>query len=441
MGGYMRGLRSRNIALLIGVALMTQLMTLLLLWALVAKPQVERLGGVMASSVLTVAQSLAQLDPAKRASAISKINREQAIIIVPEEYEARVQLPRLDRFDRIFFDSYSAEMKRNNVPMRQFRGTPQAWALFVFGGRRYLISFSRPMYWYPAGAVAASLLFAIFLSVVAGIAVQRRLSIPLDRLASSANNWRPDRPYAPLPEAGAKEIVDVIKAFNMMADRIARHDTERTFMLAGISHDLRTPLMKGRLALELADNVDAETRSILDRQFNRIDVMLQQFLDFTRGVEAEAKIPLDLEEAVRMAMAESGAENVDLIAPSRVVIDGYPFALQRGLINLLLNASRYGTPPIVVRISQMGRTAEISVCDNGEGIEPALIDQMAKPFVRGDKARSASGGAGLGLAIVRHIAAAHGGRLTLANRASDGGGEDGSEGESRGLCATITLPL
>lgn len=425
----MKGLPSRNVALLIGVALLTQLMTLLLLWVLVAKPQVERMGEVMAGNVLSITQSLAQLEPGKRGPAIAKINRDQTIIILTEQQQARTRLPRLSGFERIFFESFATEMQKHNVPLRQFRGSQQVWAVFHFGGQRFLVSYRRPMHWYPLGAVAASLLFATVISVIAGTLVQKRLSIPLNRLVSSANSWQPDMPYVPLPEEGAREIMGVTRAFNMMADRISRYDAERTFMLAGISHDLRTPLVKGRLALAVAKTIDPKTRSILDRQFDRIDVMLQQFLDFTRGVEAEVKMPLDLAEAVRMAVSESGIENVELVVSDAVMIDGYPFALQRGLINLLLNASRYGRPPIAVHISEKAKMAKISVCDEGEGIGPALIEQLSRPFVRGDMARSAGGGTGLGLAIVRHIAIAHGGGLTLANR--DGGG----------WCATITLPL
>ncbi|MCW1933910.1 ATP-binding protein [Pararhodobacter zhoushanensis] len=255
---------------------------------------------------------------------------------------------------------------------------------------------------------------------------------PMQRLARAAEAFGRGQtlPYRP---AGATEVRAAGAAFLEMRERIERHIEQRTLLLSGISHDLRTPLTRMRLALSMFDD-EPEAQALL-ADVAEMEALIDRFLDFTRSEAEEPVSPTDLGALVAQRVHEAArlGRSVDLIgAPEGPILPLRPQLLARAVDNLIGNALRYGRKARVSVTSAQG-WAIISVEDDGPGIEPQHYDRAIRPFVRLDPARGASrgAGAGLGLAIVADAMRSHGGRLDLAR---------GETPDFGGLLARLMLP-
>jgi two-component system osmolarity sensor histidine kinase EnvZ len=224
---------------------------------------------------------------------------------------------------------------------------------------------------------------------------------------------------------GPIEISALAHAFNAMARELDAQDRERALMLAGISHDLRTPLAKIRLALELiGPAAEPGLRTSIERSVENANRVVDQFIEFGRGTGHESPEPTDLDAIARSVAADAGAADA-----SAILVDGgcppglylRPRAIRRLLVNLVDNALKYAGPPIVIRTRADATAVTLSVIDAGPGIPSGDADRLVRPFVRGSAARDGVAGAGLGLAIVERIARLHGGRAMLLPAAVDSG--------------------
>jgi len=208
-------------------------------------------------------------------------------------------------------------------------------------------------------------------------------------------------------------------------------EEERALLLAGISHDLRTPLTRLRMETEMSV-ADAEARAGMEADIAEMDRTIGQFLDFARpqGLAGKEKVPTDL-AALLSQIAERYGERVRCRpASADFSLPAHLEPLRRAIVNLIENALRHAglALPVELELSRESGKLVIAVLDRGPGITPADAERLKQPFTRGEAARTGAGGAGLGLAIVERIARAHGGRLELLPR--DGGG----------LTARIVLP-
>ncbi|MGQ5522704.1 ATP-binding protein [Chitinimonas sp. PSY-7] len=294
------------------------------------------------------------------------------------------------------------------------------WLVIPFG------RFQSDPTWTLAGAAA---IFAIIALSVAGIFAWR-LNRPLRELGIAAGKLgRGERPQ-PLPETGPLEVQELSASFNRMLSDLDTAEAERTVMLAGISHDLRTPLARLRLGVEMMN--DASLQDGMREDVDDIERILSQFIDFARGLgneQAQACDPAEIARGVVARFARTGLEVELQLADHLPLANLHPLALTRALANLLDNAHRYGASPLSLSVHFQANVLHFKVIDNGPGIPADQIVNALKPFHRLDKARRADGGSGLGLAIVERIARLHGGKLQLINR---------PEG---GLQASLILPL
>ena len=196
-----------------------------------------------------------------------------------------------------------------------------------------------------------------------------------------------------------------------MTARLREQEAERALMLGGVSHDLRTPLTRLRLCLEMMRADDTELERTALRQVDRIETMLAQFLDFARGFENEPVERRELGPLLERIAVDAGAgDEVDIDAPAGLAARIRPDALSRAVGNLLANALRHGAAPIRMEAREAGGRLRIAVVDSGQGISPLDAAALTRPFARGNSARSGDG-TGLGLAIAERVAAAHGGCL------------------------------
>lgn len=271
-----------------------------------------------------------------------------------------------------------------------------------------------------AVTLALSLLGAVFIS--------RLINQPLARLAAAARSIAQGKQTDALPESGPTEIRIANRSFNQMVEDLNRIETDRAIILAGISHDLRTPISRMLLEVEMA-NLSDDARKGMQSDLAQMDAIISQFLDYAKPndaanftcVDISTMLTLASEEAARLPDVRIHCEIADDLA-----VQGNPTDLRRVINNLVENARRYGkttdaeTARIDIRGHQEGDMVVIEIGDQGPGIPEADIERLLRPFTRLDTSRSQANGAGLGLAIVDRIVKRHRGILRLQNRSGGG---------------------
>lgn len=271
-------------------------------------------------------------------------------------------------------------------------------------------------------------LAGVLLAAVAVFAAWRAVR-PLERFARAAERLGRDMDAPPMDDGGPAEVRRAATAFNRMQQRIRAFVTDRTRMLAAVTHDLRTPITRLRLRAELMDDADARAKMIAD--LDEMEAMINATLSFARDETAVEPVQaLDLAallQAVCDDAADAGGEAV-YDGPSHRVVEGRPLALKRAFANLVGNAVTYGARARVALIDTPDGPC-VTVDDDGPGVAEAERDAVFRPFYRAEKSRSRdTGGVGLGLSVVRAVVTAHGGEVTLGNR------------DEGGLRATVRLP-
>ena len=269
---------------------------------------------------------------------------------------------------------------------------------------------------------------SLVLFAVAALFMRNQVS-PLRRLAAAADSFGKGRDAPLFKPSGATEVRQAAAAFMIMRDRIRRQIQQRTEMLAGVSHDLRTPLT--RMKLQLAMLGDKPEIHELQEDVASMEGMIEGYLNFARGEGSEERRPTNIGQILEDIVHDAARND---IAVTLTVDDDVELALARNafkrcLTNLVDNAARYANE-IAIRATRNGSVLEITVDDNGPGIPEAQREDVFRPFFRIDESRNAeTGGTGLGLTIARDIVHGHGGTLSLG------------ESPAGGLRARIRVPI
>lgn len=428
-----RSLFGRNLLLIVGLLAASQLVSGLLLRELIVKPRIDQLAAFSATTLEAIRGALEVLPPAQRDAFIARINQRGSVRVEPASEPVsgfgKPASPLIRRYlealDHLLPDG-EAEIEWKTEPQRTL------WIRVNIAGGSYWVT-AVP------GRLEAGLprvwlwlsLCCTLLAILGAVLIQRLLDRPFRALIAASENLGEGRRDAPLPETGPLEIAAVSRSFNRMTERLTQAERERAIMLAGVSHDLRSPLSKLRLAIEiLGEDAEPELIAGMVRNVESMDAIIGQFLDFARAGSDEARADCALDELVRHSLEQLGAATrftleVAELPPLRL----RPLAMQRLIANLVENAQRYGAAPFELQLARDADGIRLSVLDRGPGIAPEEAERLKQAFARGDAARGGAAGAGLGLAIVERIATLHGGRLDLLPRA--GGG----------LEARVTLPL
>ncbi len=272
---------------------------------------------------------------------------------------------------------------------------------------------------------------ALLLSLLGAWFIVFRITRPLKALQQAARKVGAGETADRLDESGPTELATVARAFNQMSADLAQLDQDRALILAGISHDLRTPLTRLRMGIEMGG--DEGLREGMTADIEEMDKTIGQFLDFARSESGEALQDVDVTALLTELAAQYQRRGFNVAvppAPARCVPTGTfaiaipvrPQALRRAVSNLIDNSLRYAgsESPVELALSAAAGEFSIEVRDSGPGIPPEDVDRMKRPFARLEAARTNAAGAGLGLAIVDRIARSHNGRLELLPR--EGGG-------------------
>lgn len=415
-----KSLLARNFLLLMALTLALEFSIFGIFYNLVQRPRAEGLAGLIASQINTQQSLLSHMSESQRDAAIARINSEGLLQIDraggnshndPEQARGGLWL-------KDFIDQLKLQLPAGSLPMVSKDGHALVRARL-----------GKDMYWFSLplhtelrnrAMTVASLTSALVASMclLTAWVIQRRINRPLRKLQRAARAVESGRAPEHLAEAGPAELSAVTRQFNRMAESLTRNDSMRATMLAGISHDIRTPLARLRLALALGP-LDEKAASVY---IGQIDHILGKFLDFGRIDIDEATSPVEANTLVRQLAAEfeEAGQSFELrLDPAIGVTPLRAMSLHRALSNLMENAVRYGKSGLSVSTRLQDGLLSITVSDSGPGIPADEIENLRRPFTRADAARSSSG-TGLGLAIVDRMAQANGGKLVIGIR--EGGG-------------------
>jgi two-component system osmolarity sensor histidine kinase EnvZ len=414
----------------IGIELLAVLAFVWLVMLPMARRSADDLAGLMVLS----AQTWAELPPATRPAFEAELQERHALAI-----DTRFEGRGVDEWHPPFYYLLESALARRTGHLQHLvrrtaaDGQTHYWARLPAGGSTLVVGVSDArVQTQPVAALALSALAGGALALVLANLLARRLAAPLARLEQASAHLGEGQDPAPLPETGPREIAALSRRFNTMAQQVRELLSARTTLLAGISHDLRTPLTRMRLTLEmLREQPNERLIAGLERDLEQMNQLIGTVLELARGLAHEPPQPTDVAALLRALAAEQGTPARPVTVHCTNCKRAVPvLALRRALGNLLQNALRYAPEGAVELVCETdGPRCRLGVLDRGPGIAAERVEAMFQPFQRGEPSRSpVTGGSGLGLAIVRELARANGWRVRLLPR------------EGGGLAAWLELP-
>ena len=419
------------VAFFIAFELVTAAATAYFLMLPMARRSAADLAGLMALS----AQTWSELPPVTRPAFEIELARSHGLALRAEPPQDAQPPSWREPYLHFLVASLSARVgEAVAVSREEIEGTEWFWVSLPAGDGHLSVGLPHSRIGpRPIHALLASLAGGALLTLLAAWWLARRTTRPLQRLQEAVTLLGRGQTPERLPETGPREIAALSRRFNEMAKQVEDLLAARTVLLAGVSHDLRTPLARLRLGVEmLVRKPGPELVAQVEGDIEAMDRLIGDVLTLARGFGHEASQRVALSDLLAdLVRATPGAAERVQIEDSDIELDAPVGALRRILANLLENALRYGGgQPVTLRAETLEGGCRIGVLDRGPGIPEADREAVFRPFYRLEASRSAStGGSGLGLAIVRQLAAAQGWQVTL--QARTGGG----------LAAWLELPL
>lgn len=428
-----RTLLARTFLLLAMLVLLTTAAWLSLFRYIDAEPRARETAQLAASAVNLIRASLFAAAPDKRLGLFTEFSTREGIRLLPAEPEDRIEGLPDSRFIRLLQRELNARLGDHTRIAASVDEVSGFWVSFrlddaddeeywlVLSRDRATRDFASP--WLLWGLLAVALALAVAWIIAS------RISRPLKAMAKSAETVGRGQKPAPLPEDGAEELSRLAVAFNTMAADLERHEKDRSEVLAGISHDLRTPLTRLRLEAEMS--VADSARQAVVSDIEQMEAVISQFMDYARTESGEAPVATDIS-----ALLAGIADRQRYVGHPLTMEIGElpetmlrPKAITRAITNLIDNAVKYGGGEITLAAAAVNGEIQVEISDHGPGVPPEEIERLKRPFTRLENARTNATGTGLGLAIVERIARLHEGRLDLLP--NPGGG----------LLVRLVLPL
>jgi two-component system osmolarity sensor histidine kinase EnvZ len=396
-------------------------------------PQAEQTAELLVSVVTLTKAALTHSAPDLRTELLFELVSNEGIRILTLEPDDKVEPPPSNALMPEIAAMVRQRLGKDTRFSRKVNDMPGFWVSFDIDGDKYWLMLERDrlagltrVQWLGWATVVGAL------SLLGAALISTLINRPLARLTAAARSIAQGKRPAPLPEKGSQEIIEANRSFNQMVDDLQQLEKDRAIILAGISHDLRTPLARMQLEVEMA-NLSQEAREGIQSDIAQMDAIIGQFLDFARPTETATFVPVDLSELLEdCAHAAARLPDVRIataIEPG-IHVPANATDLRRVFNNVIENARRYGKTPgteltqidiaCQVKMTGHGRRAVVEIGDHGVGVPDDQIQLLLRPFTRLDTARGQANGAGLGLAIVERVITRHNAELQVRNR--DGGG-------------------
>lgn len=412
----------RTAAALLAAFLVFEAIAFGVVWFMVIRPLAERSADDLAAKIMLSAQTWVELPPQTRADYEMELAFRHDLALA----EVKTRLPHAAEAN-YFGELIAAALTRRakqDIALKRGADPGWDWLEIQVADTVLRVGFDRQRYALkaPLAAVGVFLLGAL-LTVLTALFMVRQASRRMNALARKAGEVGQGRAPELLPETGARELRELTAAFNRMAEEVQALLENRTVLLAGVSHDLRTPITRLRLALSLLEGADAGLVKRMEHDLDEMNRLIGDMLVFARSLKLEAMHACDL-TGVLSDLAEQAA----LLGPLEWQA-GPPCtahvgeaALRRIVGNMLENARRYGGgAPVKLELACNVDEVRIAVLDRGPGIPIEQREAVFRPFTRLETSRSReAGGSGLGLAIARQLADAYGWRIELADRPGGG---------------------
>jgi two-component system osmolarity sensor histidine kinase EnvZ len=400
----------------------------------IAIPMARRSADDFAAIIVSAAHAMQSTPKEQHAQLKRQLLLDHGLIItrqMPALSEKTYDLPYY-----VFFRESLSRRAGQELSIIESDHGPLIWVDVPADGELFRIGFDRKrLGTNPPLVLLAAIGTGALLTVFASILEVRRVARPLARLAGAAREIGRGNDPRPVPEDGPDEIATLARAFNKMSSDIRQLSENRTVMVAGISHDLRTPLTRLGLAVEmLEESSNPRLVAGIRRDLAAMNKLIGQFLQFTTGLEDQTPVELDLRKVIEAQaddLRRSGAEVHVGGCRSPCSYTADPLALGRLLSNLLENATHYGAGEAVdVTLVCNDHAVTVDICDRGPGIPAEQAEAVFQPFYRLEPARShRTGGSGLGLAIAKQLANKHHWSIQLLAR------------EGGGTIARLSLPV
>ncbi len=415
-----RSLFARTALILAVVFLLFQAMATLVVYRTVIKPVAERSADDLAGLIVLSAQTWVELPPEVRPAFERELAQRHGLRL---QAASGVIRPPAAQFPfRQEIEQALSKRLDTKILLEGGAESGTAWVVMAIGGRQLQAGFFPNRYAVRPPLAAVTLVsLGTFLVLLTALLLVRRITVPLARASRAAGVVGKGGIPEPLPETGPQELADLARRFNQMAREVQELLENRTTLLGGISHDLRTPLTRLQLNLELLrEKFDPAKLDRMQKDLAEMNTMIGGYLELARSTQPEMAQEVDLDELLKKLAEKHGAS---YRSGGACRFRAGPGALTRVLDNLLQNAHRYGAGEAAPELHLKCGTkhVEISVLDSGSGIPEAELEKVLRPFYRLEASRAAAtGGTGLGLAIVKQLAEINGWEIRLRNRAEGG---------------------
>ncbi len=387
-------------------------------------PRARQIAAQVISVVTITRAALTHSAPELRRELLFELASNEGIRVYPLEETDRIVPPADSLLMPLIQSSVKAKLGSDTKFAGVVNDVAGFWVSFKIDDDEYWLMLERDRLERTSGiqwlgwatvTLVVSLLGAVFIS--------RLINQPLARFTVVARAIAKGQQPDPLPEKGPTEIKEANRSFNQMVADLNRIESDRAVVLAGISHDLRTPISRMLLEVEMA-NLSPEAREGMHSDLAQMDAIIAQFLDYAKPTDIAGFVPVDL-STLLLDVTHDAARLQDVrikaVVAEHVRIMGNPTDIKRVINNLVENARRYAKSPecgiteIDIHCKTEGGHAIIDIADHGPGVPEAEMERLLRPFTRLDIARGQANGAGLGLAIVERVVKRHGGKLRLRN--------------------------
>ncbi|CUA88143.1 two-component system sensor histidine kinase EnvZ [Pseudidiomarina woesei] len=435
---FPRSAFARTVALIAVLLLINQVVSYVMVGLYVVKPSMQQVSSVVArqvQGVLTLDQWLSEvdIDAQQQRQLVERYTQATGIRGISVDEALEQGLANTTTYN--FLSAQLSDLLQANTEVRISQGD-------VY--RVWLRTENLPGYWLTIEldnfdeARFSPLLFYLVLigglSVLGGMVFTNWQNRPLKALEAAAKQIGSGEYPDALPERGSTEVIAVTRAFNQMSQGVKQLEQDRALLMAGISHDLRTPLTRIRLATEMMPPAEDYLAEGIISDIDDMNSIIDQFIDYVRSDTSADNEQQNLNYLVEDVVAhvpDSWHSKIEVIYNDMPNVPVREISIKRVLLNLLENAERYGREKVLIETGydEARQVAWFKVCDDGPGIPAAQVEHLMQPFTQGDKARAMKG-SGLGLAIIKRIIERHHGRVLL-----------GQSERLGGLCVRVELPV